>query len=56
MNTVQPPQPAEVVTTIGTISSWVNTPVAVALLFALAGAVFIGIYSLRRILAKKSIQ
>jgi hypothetical protein len=35
-------------TTVGLIYSWVNTPLAVALLFGLAGAFFISIYVLRR--------
>ncbi len=55
MTNLQPPQPVEVVTTIGTIYSWVDTPTTVALLFGLAGAFFIGIYILRRIRAKKSV-
>jgi hypothetical protein len=36
------------VTTTGLVYSWVDTPMAVALLFAFAGAVFISIYYLRR--------
>jgi hypothetical protein len=35
-------------TTIGVIYQWVDTPVVVALIFALAGAFFISIYFLRR--------
>ncbi len=38
-------------TTVGYIYSFVNTPMIVALLFALAGSVYLGIYILRR--AKK---
>jgi hypothetical protein len=34
--------------TTGLVYSWINTPLVVALLFALAGAFFIGIYILRR--------
>jgi hypothetical protein len=34
--------------TPGTFYSWVDTPMAVALIFALAGAFFISIYFLRR--------
>ena len=40
---------ADVTATVGVVYSWIDTPMAVALLFALAGAVFIGIYILRRI-------
>ncbi len=35
--------------TTTSISSHINTPMAVALVFALAGSVFVGIYLLRRI-------
>jgi len=35
--------------TTGFIHTWVNTPLAVALIFGLAGAFFISIYFLRRI-------
>jgi hypothetical protein len=42
------PPPSTVDVTTTTIYSWVNTPMIVALLFAFAGAVFIGIYILRR--------
>ncbi|MCE0482786.1 MAG: hypothetical protein LV479_00945 [Methylacidiphilales bacterium] len=41
------PAPVEISTT-GLIYSWVDTPMAVALIFALAGAFFVGIYFLRR--------
>jgi hypothetical protein len=34
--------------TTGFIQTWVNTPIAVALIFGLAGAFFISIYFLRR--------
>ena len=34
------------VTTVTTVYSWINTPIAVALLFGFAGAVFIAIYLL----------
>jgi hypothetical protein len=40
-------QSTQTVTT-GTLYSWVDTPMAVALIFALAGAFFISIYFLRR--------
>ena len=36
------------VVTIGTIYKWVDTPMSVALLFALAGSFFVVIYFLRR--------
>ena len=35
-------------TTIGLILKFVDTPMAVALFFALAGAIFVSIYFLRR--------
>jgi len=35
--------------TIGIIYQWVNIPLAVAMLFGFAGAVFLAIYLLRRI-------
>jgi hypothetical protein len=38
---------------VGIVSSYINTPMAVALLFGLAGAVFIGIYIIRRIRTKR---
>ena len=41
-----PPTP-EIVTT-STVYTWVNNPMIVALIFALAGAIFISIYFLRR--------
>ena len=40
-------QAAAVITT-GTIYNWVDTPMAVALLFGLAGSFFVVIYFLRR--------
>ncbi len=50
MNTAAPsPDVVQVTTTSGTFASWVDTPTTVALVFALAGAVFIGLYCLRRI-------
>jgi Flp pilus assembly protein TadB len=39
-------QDASVVTT-GSVNSWVDAPMAVALLFALAGSFFVVIYFLR---------
>ena len=39
---------------VGVVYSYINTPEAVALLFGLAGAVFIGIYIIRRIRQKKN--
>ena len=47
MNT-PPPETVQVVTT-STYYSWVDTPTTVALVFALAGAIYLGIYCLRRI-------
>jgi len=44
------PAPTEqVVSTTGAIYQWVDTPMSVALVFGLAGAVFLGIYFIRRI-------
>lgn len=43
------PASSEQVTTIGTIYQWADTPTTVALVFALAGAVLIGIYIIRRL-------
>ncbi len=40
-------QTDEVVTT-STVYAWVDNPIIVALIFALAGAIFISIYFLRR--------
>ena len=50
----QPAQPENVTTTIGTIYQWVDTPTTVALIFALAGAIFVGIYVIRRLRGGKS--
>ena len=47
-------QPAQTVTT-ETFYQWVNVPIAVALLFGLAGAFFLGIYFIRRIRAKNGV-
>jgi hypothetical protein len=44
-----PAQIEQVSTTTWSISQWVDTPTTVALVFALAGAVFLGIYGIRRI-------
>ncbi len=41
-----------VTTTTGIVQQWVDTPMAVALIFGLAGAFFIGIYFLRRLKRK----
>jgi hypothetical protein len=43
------PDSTDVTVTTGVVSSWLSTPMIVALLFAMAGAIFIGIYILRRI-------
>ena len=45
----QTAQPEQVTTTIGTFYQWVDTPTTVALIFALAGAFFVGIYIVRRV-------
>jgi predicted permease len=44
-------QTAQVLTT-ETLYQWINVPLAIALLFGLAGAFFLGIYILRRIRGK----
>ncbi len=38
-----------ITTTIGTIAKWADTPTTVALVFALAGSTYLGIYALRRL-------
>jgi hypothetical protein len=45
----QPAQTEQVVTVVGTFQKWVDTPTTVALVFGLAGAIFLGIYVIRRI-------
>jgi hypothetical protein len=45
----QSTQTEQVTTTIGAFWHWVDTPTTVALIFGLAGAIFLGIYILRRI-------
>jgi hypothetical protein len=49
----QPDQTAQVLTT-ETFYQWINLPIAIALLFGLAGAFFLGIYILRRIRGKSA--
>ena len=44
----QPVQTEHVTTTIGTVYQWADNPTTVGLIFALAGAVFVGIYIIRR--------
>jgi len=46
----------QVTTTTGTFSHWAvtDTPTTVALIFAVAGAIFIGIYLLRRLRGDKT--
>ncbi len=39
---------AEQVVTTSTVYTWVNSPIIVALVFALSGAIFVSIYFLRR--------
>jgi flagellar biogenesis protein FliO len=48
----QPPPTETVTTTMGAFYHWVDTPTTVALVFALAGAVFVGIYAIRRLRGK----
>jgi flagellar biogenesis protein FliO len=50
----QPPTTESVTTTAGAFYQWADTPTTVALVFALAGAVFIGIYVIRRLRGGKS--
>jgi hypothetical protein len=47
------PAPAQEVVTTGTLYTWVDNPMIVALIFALAGAFFVSIYFLRRRKDKK---
>ncbi len=49
MNSTPTLETAQVVTTTGALYTWPDTPTTVALLFALAGAIFLAIYALRRI-------
>jgi len=42
------PDPSAEIITISTVYTWVNNPIIVALIFALAGAFFVSIYFLRR--------
>jgi flagellar biogenesis protein FliO len=48
----QPAPPEQVTTTIGAFYQWADTPTTVALIFALAGTVFVGIYIIRRLRSK----
>jgi hypothetical protein len=50
--TMQSPPTEQVTTTIGAIYQWANTPTTVVLIFALAGAFFLGIYMIRRLRGK----
>jgi hypothetical protein len=45
----QSAQSEHVTTTIQTIYQWADTPTTVGMIFGLAGAVFIGIYIIRRL-------
>jgi hypothetical protein len=56
MDTTPPTANEQVVTTIYAIYQWADTPTTIALVFGLAGAVFLGIYMLRRIRGKSSVQ
>ena len=38
----------QIITTTSTVYTWVDNPIIVALVFALAGAIFVSIYYLRR--------
>jgi flagellar biogenesis protein FliO len=38
-----------ITTTVGAFSQWPDTPTTVALVFALAGTFYLGIYALRRL-------
>ena len=48
----QPAPTEQVTTTMGAFYQWADTPTTVALIFALAGAVFVGIYIIRRLRSK----
>jgi flagellar biogenesis protein FliO len=50
----QPPQTEHVTTTVATFYQWADTPTTVGMIFALAGAVFVGIYIIRRLRGSKS--
>ena len=50
----QPAHTVRVVTT-GIAYQWINTPLAIGLLFGLAGAFFLAIYFIHRIRRKKAI-
>jgi hypothetical protein len=50
----QPAQSEQVTTSILTIPHWVDTPTTVGLIFALAGAIFVGIYIIRRLRGSKA--
>jgi len=49
---IQPTQTEKVVTTMGAIYQWADTPTTIALVFGLAGAIFLGIYFIRRVRSK----
>ena len=50
---IQPAHPEQVTTTVGTFYQWADTPTTVAMVFALAGAVFVAIYIIRRLRGSK---
>jgi len=50
----QPAPTEQVTTTIGAFYQWVDTPTTVALVFAMAGACFVGIYLIRRLRGKNT--
>jgi len=50
---VHPATSEQVTTTVATFSQWADTPTTVGLIFALAGAIFVGIYIIRRLRGSK---
>jgi flagellar biogenesis protein FliO len=51
---VHPAASEHVTTTVATFSQWADTPTTVGLIFALAGAIFVGIYIIRRLRGGKA--
>jgi flagellar biogenesis protein FliO len=49
MESTQTAPTEQVTTTTATFYHWLDTPMTVALIFALAGAIFVGIYLIRRL-------
>ncbi len=50
----QPAASEQVTTTVGAFYQWADTPTTVGLIFALAGAIFVGIYVMRRLRSSKA--